>query len=84
VTETCEPTTYDDAERQHPNRHERRAAEQREPVFYTDDELQERWHCSQMSLWRRRKAGTLPHPIRIGGVGRNLTPASVVRAMETS
>ena len=68
MSETCEPALYDDAE----NRH----------AFYTDDDLCKRWHCSQMTLLRRRKEGTLPHAIKIGGGGRNLTPASVVRAIE--
>jgi hypothetical protein len=35
-----------------------------------------------MKLWRLRKAGKLSKPIKIGGSGSNLTPASVVTALE--
>jgi hypothetical protein len=80
MNETCEPSLCDDAER----RHQEGGPSYQEPAFYTDDTLCKRWHCSQMALWRRRKAGTLPRPIKIGGTGRNLTPASVVHAVEAA
>ena len=51
-------------------------------LFFTDKQLQERWHCSHMKLWRLRCKGKLPLPIKIGGSGANLTPASVVKSME--
>jgi hypothetical protein len=51
-------------------------------LFFTDKQLCERWHCSLMKLWRLRKAGKLSKPIKIGGSGSNLTPASVVKALE--
>jgi len=51
-------------------------------IFFTDTELRKRWSCSHMKLWRLRKAGKLPRPIKIGGCGQNLTPASVVMAIE--
>jgi predicted DNA-binding transcriptional regulator AlpA len=80
MNETCEPALYDDAEtRRH---REGGPSYQSEPAFYTDDELCKRWRCTTQSLWRRRKAGTLPQAIKIGG-SRNLTPRSVVHAVET-
>jgi hypothetical protein len=51
-------------------------------VFFTDAQLQKRWQCSAMKLWRLRSKGKLPRPIKIGGSGTNLTPASVVAAIE--
>ena len=51
-------------------------------LFFTDKQLCERWRCSHMKLWRLRKQGKLTQPIKIGGSGTNLTPASVVKALE--
>jgi hypothetical protein len=81
VNETCEPAPCDDAEMR--RRREDGPSYQSEPVFYTDAALCKRWHCTPQSLWRRRKVGTLPQAIKIGG-SRNLTPASVVHAVETA
>jgi hypothetical protein len=80
MNETCELAHDDDVETR---RHRRkvRPSYQGEPAFYTDADLCERWHCTPQSLWRRRKAGTLPRAIKIGG-SLNLTPKSVVHAVE--
>jgi hypothetical protein len=51
-------------------------------LFFTDKQLCERWRCSHMKLWRLRQAGKLCKPIKIGGTGANLTPGSVVKAIE--
>jgi hypothetical protein len=53
-----------------------------EELFFTDKQLCDRWQCSHMKLWRLRKAGKLSKPIKIGGAGTNLTPISVVKALE--
>ena len=53
-------------------------------VFYTDKQLRERWQCSHMKLWRLRKQGKLKQPVKIGGGGINLTPASEVRILEAA
>jgi hypothetical protein len=50
-------------------------------VFYTDKQLQERWHCSHMKLWRMRQQGKL-RSFKAGGTGPNLTPHSEVKANE--
>ena len=50
-------------------------------TFFTDRQLQERWQCSQMKLWRMRKRGTLIS-IKLGGIGVNLTPMSHVLELE--
>jgi hypothetical protein len=50
-------------------------------TFLTDKELRARWRCSQMKLWRLRARGLLK-TVKIGGTGRNLTPASEVRGAE--
>jgi hypothetical protein len=50
-------------------------------AFFTDKELRKRWKCSQMKLWRLRQMGKL-QTVKIGGVGINLTPASLVRQLE--
>ena len=50
--------------------------------FVHDAELRERWRCSDMKLWRLRKAGKLPKPIKIGGTGLNKTPLEAVEALE--
>jgi predicted DNA-binding transcriptional regulator AlpA len=47
-------------------------------IFITDAQLQARWHCSHMKLWRLRKDGQLPAPIKIGGGRSNLTPMEAV------
>ena len=51
-------------------------------VFFTDQQLCDRWQCSHMKLWRLREQGKLSRPIKIAGAGRNLTPASVVKEVE--
>ena len=53
-------------------------------VYITDDQLCMRWKCSKMTLWRYRKQGALPKPIKIGGRknSRNLTPMGAVVVME--
>jgi hypothetical protein len=51
--------------------------------FFTDKELQARWKCSPMKLWRLRQAGKL-RTIKIGGTGNNLTPASNVKELEVA
>jgi predicted DNA-binding transcriptional regulator AlpA len=51
-------------------------------VFFTDKQLCARWQCSHMKLWRLRRSGKLPKPIKIGGGGLNLTPASLVARLE--
>ena len=55
-------------------------------VFLTDAELMARWKCSKMKLWRLREAKRLPLPFKpCGGEGgRNLTPLSAIRALETA
>ena len=55
-------------------------------IFLTDPELKARWKCSKMTLWRLREAGRLPRPFKpCGGEGgRNLTPLSAIRALETA
>jgi hypothetical protein len=55
-------------------------------VFLTDAELMARWKCSKMKLFRLRRAGRLPAPIKLNGsdTSRNLTPLSVVRALEAA
>ena len=54
-----------------------------EEVFYTDKQLCARWQCSHMKLWRLRQKGKLK-PIKIDGIGTNLTPASEVKAVEVA
>ena len=51
-------------------------------VFYTDKQLRDRWHCSHMKLWRMRQAGILKPPVKLGGKGVNLTPATEVLRVE--
>jgi len=53
----------------------------RDKIFFTDKQLCRRWQCSQMKLWRLRKKGVL-ESVKIGGVGVNLTPASLVMRLE--
>jgi predicted DNA-binding transcriptional regulator AlpA len=53
-------------------------------AFFTDKELRERWKCSQMKIWRLRDKGKLPKPIKIGGVGVNLTRVSEIKALEAA
>ena len=47
-------------------------------------QLRKRWQCSKMHLWRLRQRGKLCKPIKLGGDGRNLTPASSVIQLEVS
>ena len=54
----------------------------REPVFFTDKQLRERWQCSHMKLYRLRAKGVLSQPIKIGGRGTNLTPAEAIKQLE--
>ena len=56
----------------------------REEVFFTDTQLRKRWQCSKMHLWRLRQRGKLCKPIKLGGDGRNLTPASSVIQLEAT
>ena len=51
-------------------------------VFLTDAQICERWHCTQMTLWRKRRDGRLRKPIKIGGVGKNITPLEHVEEAE--
>lgn len=51
-----------------------------EKAFFTDNDLKDRWHVTEMTLWRWRKCGKLSKPIKIGV--RNLTPADEVRRLE--
>ncbi len=60
------------------------ASSQSSELFFTDKQLCDRWQCSHMKLWRLRRAGKMPLPIKIGGAGANLTPESVVRSMEAA
>jgi hypothetical protein len=55
-------------------------------TFLTDAELQVRWKCSKMRLWRLRDEGRLPKPIKLGKSDRshNLTPLSAVRKLEAA
>jgi hypothetical protein len=60
-----------------------RSADHYQPgKFYTDKQLTQRWQCSDMKLWRLRKDGKLPKPLKIGGTGDNLTPLDAVEALE--
>jgi hypothetical protein len=52
-----------------------------EVVWFKDKYLKERWHCSDMKLWRMRKAGKL-NSIQIGGCGPWLTSDAEVRRIE--
>ncbi len=54
------------------------------PPYFTDEQLCDRWRCSQMTLWRLRARGRLRKPIKIGGSprGKNLTPGEVVKQLE--
>ena len=60
------------------------ASELKTEVFITDYELRQRWKCSAMKLWRLRDKGKLSKPIKIGGVGYNLTRMSEVIALEAA
>jgi len=55
--------------------------EARAEVFFTDKQLRDRWHCSNMKLWRMRRRGLLKS-FKVGGTGLNLTPESEVKAAE--
>ena len=37
---------------------------------------------AQMTLWRKRRDGRLRKPIKIGGVGKNITPLEHVEEAE--
>jgi hypothetical protein len=52
-----------------------------EVVWFKDKYLKGRWHCSDMKLWRMRKAGKL-NSIQIGGCGPWLTSDAEVRRIE--
>ena len=47
-------------------------------VYLKDRDLEKRWRCSGMKLWRLRKAGKL-NSIQIGGCGPYLTSEAEVR-----
>jgi hypothetical protein len=51
-------------------------------AFFTDRQLQARWSVSHMTLYRLRVEGKLPAPIKLGGVGKNLTAAEHVYRLE--
>ena len=53
------------------------------PDFFTDAELRERWRCSEMKIWRLRNRGVLKSPVKLGGVGVNLTRREDVLAVES-
>lgn len=53
-------------------------------VFLTDAQIQERWQCSEMKLWRMRARGDLAKPIKAGGTGKNLTDLEDVLKAERS
>lgn len=79
------PRTASDAETHQPKKEKKPAysgPQFRPGEYFTDRQLQKRWQCSPMRLWRLRKNGKLPKPIKICGAGVNLTPASVVFAVE--
>lgn len=61
---------------------EERELIRQEDVFFTDEELCSRWQCGRMTIYRMRKSGRLPPPIKIGGTGRNLTSREKVIALE--
>jgi hypothetical protein len=50
-------------------------------VWFKDRELEKRWRCSGMKLWRMRKAGKL-NSIQIGGCGPYLTSEAEVMRIE--
>jgi hypothetical protein len=52
-----------------------------EVVFFRDKELEKRWKCSGMKLWRMRKAGIL-NSIKIGGTGGWLTSDAEIARIE--
>ena len=53
-----------------------------EVVYYKDSDLQKRWRCSGMKLWRMRKAGKL-NSIQIGGCGSYLTSDAEIARIES-
>jgi hypothetical protein len=63
---------------------DRDARTSRGRVFLTDAQICERWHCTQMTLWRKRRDGRLRKPIKIGGVGKNITQLEHVEEAERS
>ena len=60
----------------------RSARPPRGKTFLTDRQLQERWQCSKMKLWRLRQQGLLRGTFKLGGVGPNLTPEANVEELE--
>jgi hypothetical protein len=50
------------------------------PTYVSDEQLCELFHCSKVSLWRMRRRGELPPPIRLTP-GKNSTRVEVVRAV---
>jgi hypothetical protein len=63
-----------------PNRENRKVAEV--VVWFKDKELEKRWRCSGMKLWRMRKAGKL-NSIKIAGGGVWLTSEEEVERIES-
>ena len=52
-----------------------------EVLWFKDRELEKRWRCSGMKLWRMRKAGKL-NSIQLGGCGVWLTSAEEIARIE--
>jgi hypothetical protein len=52
-----------------------------EVVYYKDKELEKRWRCSSMKLWRMRRAGKL-NSIQLGGCGPYLTSEAEIARIE--
>lgn len=50
------------------------------PTYVSDDQLCELFHCSKVSLWRMRRRGHLPRPVRLTP-GKNSTPVEAVRTV---
>jgi hypothetical protein len=51
-------------------------------IFFTDPQLCERWNCTSMDLWRKRKAGVLKRPMKLPGSRINRTPFSYIKQVE--
>ena len=50
-------------------------------LWFKDKYLKERWHCSDMKLWRLRRDGKL-HSIQLGGCGPYLTSDAEIARIE--
>jgi hypothetical protein len=50
-------------------------------VWFKDKYLKERWHCSDMKLWRMRRDGKL-NSIQLGGCGPWLTSDAEIARIE--